>query len=85
MLAVRTPGAPRPARVGAGFDSAFPWAGEGRLLRARSISGLCSRSLTFRPATSLSTLRSDRYRAPRKTRVSGCSLGFTATAISGGW
>jgi hypothetical protein len=32
------------------------------------ISGLTSRSLTFRPATSLSTLRNDRYRASRKTR-----------------
>ena len=34
----------------------------------RSISGLFLRSLSFRPAASLSTLRSTRYRAPRKTR-----------------
>src|SRR6201987_5460503 len=45
MLAVRTPGAPQAARYSAGCDSAFPFAGQGRLLRSRSISGLCSRSL----------------------------------------
>ena len=45
MLAVRTPGASQAARYSAGCDSAFPFAGQGRLLRSRSISGLCSRSL----------------------------------------
>src|SRR5499426_4459635 len=45
MLAVRTPGAPQAARVGAAFGSAFPFTGQGRLLRSRSISGLFSRSL----------------------------------------
>ena len=45
MLAVRTPGASQAARYSAGCDSAFPFAGQGRLLRSRSISGLFSRSL----------------------------------------
>src|SRR6202521_1715411 len=45
MLAVRTPEAPPTAREDAVFDSAFPFAGQGRLLRSRSISGLFSRSL----------------------------------------
>ena len=45
MLAVRTPGAPLTARIGAAFDSAFPFGRQGRLLRSRSISGLFSRSL----------------------------------------
>src|ERR1035437_8691773 len=67
MLAVRTPGAPQTARVIAACGSAFPFERQGRLLRSRSISGLCSRSLSFRPTTSLSTLRSGRYRTPRKT------------------
>jgi hypothetical protein len=38
------------------------------------ISGLASRSLAFRPTSSLSTLRSDRYRAPRKTRYTAAGL-----------
>src|SRR6476660_1499641 len=67
MLAVRTPGAPQTARVGAARDSAFPFERWGRLLRSRSISGLSSRSLVFRPTTSLSTLRNGRYRPSRKT------------------
>jgi hypothetical protein len=45
MLAVRTPGAPQATRkCCATCDSAFPIAGQGRLLRSRSISGLFSRS-----------------------------------------
>src|SRR3984893_14212192 len=68
LLAVRTPGAPQTARVVAACGSAFPFERQGRLLRSRSISGLCSRSLSFRPTTSLSTLRNGRYRTPRKTR-----------------
>ena len=45
MLAVRTPGAPQAARYSVDCDSAFPFAGQGRLLRSRSISGLFCRSL----------------------------------------
>jgi hypothetical protein len=45
MLAVRTPGASQAARYSAVCDSAFPFTGQGRLLRSRSISGLFSRSL----------------------------------------
>jgi len=37
----------------------------------------------FRPTTSLSTLRSGRYRTPTQDSVRGCLLGFTAAAISG--
>ena len=43
--AVRTPGASQAACYSAGCDFAFPFAGQGRLLRSRSISGLFSRSL----------------------------------------
>src|SRR6202790_5340544 len=64
----RTPAAPQTARVVSACDSAFPFERQGRLLRSRSISGLYSRSLSFRPTTSLSTLRNGRYRTPRKTR-----------------
>ena len=39
---------------------------------------------SFRPTTSLSTLRNGRYRTPRKTSVRGCSLGFTAAVIADG-
>jgi hypothetical protein len=46
----------------ASWDSAFPLAGQGRLLQPRSISGPYSRSLLFRPTNSLSTLRNGRYR-----------------------
>src|SRR5271154_1411735 len=60
----RNPGAPPTARLVAACDSAFPFERQGRLLRSRSISGLCSRSLSFRPTTSLSTLRNGRYRTP---------------------
>jgi hypothetical protein len=46
MLAVRTPGAPLGhSHSVAACDSAFPFEGQGRLLRSRSISGLFSRSL----------------------------------------
>jgi hypothetical protein len=61
-------GEPQAARVAAACDSAFPFERQGRLLRSRSISGLYSRSLSFRPTTSLSTLRNGRYPTPRKTR-----------------
>src|ERR1700730_15948813 len=61
-------GAQRTDRVVAACDSAFPFERQGRLLRSRSISGLCSRSLLFRLTTSLSTLRNGPYRTPRKTR-----------------
>src|SRR5262245_33846067 len=63
-------------------DSAFPIAGQGRLLRSRSISGLFSRSLysglqpsCLRFAVLLPDTTQDSVR--------GCSLGFTAAAISG--
>ena len=42
----------------ASWDSAFPLAGQGRLLQPRSISGPYSRSLLFRPTISLSTYAS---------------------------
>src|SRR5262249_42718073 len=46
MLAVRTPGAPQATRnVARPAIPPFPFAGQGRLLRSRSISGLFSRSL----------------------------------------
>ncbi len=68
MPTVRIPEASRQARQLAYQDSAFPIEREGRLLQPRSISGLSFRSLSFRPIVSLSTLRSGRYRTPRKTR-----------------
>ena len=80
MLAVRTPGAPQAAREDAAFDSAFPFEGQGRLLRSRSISGL----FAFRPTTSLFTLRSGRYRNTTQDSVRGCSLGFAAAVIADG-
>src|SRR6202048_5118817 len=45
LWAIAPPGAPQTARVVAACDSAFPFERQGRLLRSRSISGLCSRSL----------------------------------------
>ena len=69
MLTVRTPGAPQSTRVSVGCGSAFPFTGQGRLLRSRSISGLCSRLLSLRPATSLSTLRSGRCRPTTQDSV----------------
>jgi len=69
MLAVRTPEAPQDTRqLYASWNTAFPIERQGRLLQPRSISGLSFRSLSFRPTAFLSTLRSDRYRTPRKTR-----------------
>ena len=68
MPAVRTPEAPQSTRHCAPCDSAFPIERQGRLLPPGSISGLSFRSLAFRPTPSLSTLRSDRRRPPRKTR-----------------
>src|SRR5262249_7768383 len=55
-----------------------------RLLQSRSISGLSSRSLLFRPATSLSTLRSTRV-ATTQDSVRGCRLHIAAVAIAGDW
>src|SRR5262249_54207998 len=53
-------------------------------LQSRSISGLSSRSLLFRPATSLSTLRSTRV-ATTQDSVRGCRLHIAAVAIAGDW
>jgi len=47
------------------------WVPLSSLLRSRSISGLCSRLLSLRPATSLSTLRSGRYRPTTQDSVRG--------------
>jgi CubicO group peptidase (beta-lactamase class C family) len=44
-----------------GLRFRLPFERQGRLLRSRSISGLSSRSLSFRPTTFLSTLRNGRY------------------------
>jgi hypothetical protein len=52
--------------------------------RLRSISGLSCRSLSFRPTTSLSTLRSAVV-ATTQDSVRGCELGFAAVPISGDW
>ena len=65
---------PSPLAVSRFWDSAFPLERQGRLLRSRSISGLSVRSLAFRPATSLSTLRSGCYQTPRKTRYTAAWL-----------
>jgi hypothetical protein len=83
MPAVRTPEAPQGTGQDAPWNSAFPIERLGRLLQPRSISGLCSRSLSFRPIASLSTLRSARYRFTTQDSVPGCWLGFTRAAIAG--
>ena len=84
MLAVRTPGAPPTAREDAVFDSAFPLCGTGSATPITIDFGAIFPFTSFRPTTSLSTLRSDRYRTPRKNSVRGCSLGFAAAVISDG-
>ena len=81
MPAVRTPEASRPTRHIAGPRCSLPRRGIGS---ATSItfdfaalpcgSGLFIRSLAFRPATFLSTLRSGCYQTPRKTRYSAAWL-----------
>ena len=65
---------PGPLAVSRYRDAAFPVEGSGRPLRSRSISGLPLRSLAFRPATFLSTLRSGCYQTPRKTRYTAAWL-----------
>ena len=65
---------PGPLAVSRYRDAAFPVEGSGRPLRSRSISGLTIRSLAFRPATFLSTLRSGCYQTPRKTRYTAAWL-----------
>ena len=65
---------PGPLAVSRYRDAAFPVEGSGRPLRSRSISGLFIRSLAFRPATFLSTLRSGCYQTPRKTRYTAAWL-----------
>ena len=81
MPAVRTPEASRPTRRIAVPRCSLPRRGIGS---ATSItfdfaalpcgSGLSIRSLAFRPATSLSTLRSGCYQTPRKTRYTAAWL-----------
>src|SRR3954468_8821293 len=81
MLAVRTPEASRPTRRIAVPRCSLPRRAIGS---ATSItfdfaalpcgSGLSIRSLAFRPATSLSTLRSGCYQTPRKTRYTAAWL-----------
>ena len=65
---------PNPLAVSRYRDAAFPVERSGRPLRSRSISGLTLRSLAFRPATFLSTLRSGCYQTPRKTRYAAAWL-----------
>ena len=65
---------PGPLAISRYRDAAFPVEGSGRPLRSRSISGLSLRSLAFRPATFLSTLRSGCYQTPRKTRYAAAWL-----------
>ena len=65
---------PNPLAVSRYRDAAFPVERSGRPLRSRSISGLTLRSLAFRPATFLSTLRSGCYQTPRKTRYTAAWL-----------
>ena len=81
MPAVRTPEASRPTRRIAVPRCSLPRRGIGS---ATSItfdfaalpcgSGLTIRSLAFRPATFLSTLRSGCYQTPRKTRYTAAWL-----------
>ena len=83
MPAVRTPEAPQvDSHIMRGLRFRLPHSRDRvGYFNHDSISGLSSRSLLFRPTTSLSTLRSGRYRSPRKTLVRGCWLGFAAAAI----
>src|SRR3954469_14273624 len=81
MPAVRTPEVSRPTRHGAVSECCLP---RREIGSAASItfdfaalpcgSGLSLRSLAFRPATSLSTLRSGCYQTPRKTRYTAARL-----------
>ena len=66
----------------AACNSAFPFERQGRLLRSRSISGYFP--VHFIPACNLPVYAS-RWPLPDTTQdsVRGCSLGFTAAAISG--
>src|SRR3954452_24064458 len=73
---------PAPLAVSRYRDAAFPVEGSGRPLRSRSISGLSLRSLAFRPATFLSTLRSGGHHARLDTRLPGS--GLAVAAISDG-
>src|SRR3954471_19120429 len=81
MPAVRTPEVSRPTRHGAVSGCCLP---RREIGSATSItfdfaalpcgSGLTIRSLAFRPATFLSTLRSGCYQTPRKTRYAAARL-----------
>jgi hypothetical protein len=89
MLAVLTPGAPLShSHSVAACDSAFPFEGQGRLLRSRSIRGYFP--VHFIPAYNLPVYASQ-WPLPDTTQDSvrgRCArlrlrLGFTAAAISG--
>src|SRR5262245_53840111 len=83
MLAVRTPGAPQATRKLRDLRFRLPHCGTGSATPITIDFGAIFPFTLFRPTTSLSTLRSGRYRTPTQDSVRGCSLGFTAAAISG--
>src|SRR4051794_35283987 len=81
MPAVRTPGAPQPTRRVAVLGFCLPLGETGSATPITFDfaalpygSGLSLRSLAFRPATFLSTLRSGCYQTPRKTRYAAARL-----------
>src|SRR5262245_12573320 len=83
MLAVRTPGAPQATRKlrDLRFRLTHCWTASATPLTI-DVGAIFPFTL-FRPTTFLSTLRSGRYQTPTQDSVRGCSLGFTAAAISG--
>src|SRR5712671_7015561 len=83
MLAVRTPGAPQATRNVRDLRFRPPHCGTGSATPITIDFGAIFPFTLFRPTTSLSTLRSGRYRTPTQDSVRGCLLGFTAAAISG--
>src|SRR3954452_15232751 len=81
MPAVRTPGATQPPRRVAVLGFCLPLGETGSatpitfdFAALPCGSGLSLRSLAFRPATFLSTLRSGCYQTPRKTRYAAAWL-----------
>src|SRR5258705_12868923 len=83
MLAVRTPGAPQATRNVRDLRFRLPHCGTGSATPITIDFGAIFPFTLFRPTTSLSTLRSGRYRTPTQDSVRGCLLGFTAAAVSG--
>src|SRR6516162_597424 len=84
MLAVRTPGAPQTARVGAVLGSAFPFCGTGSATPITIDFGAIFPFTLFRPTTSLSTLSSGRYRTPRKTRFAAARWALPRPSFADG-